>query len=65
MNILLIPIFLPIVIGIIIFILRKFEYMLSLITTVTLFILSVSLFYFGEKTYEIFWLPVYGLNFTL
>ncbi|MFQ3675764.1 MAG: proton-conducting transporter membrane subunit [Endomicrobiia bacterium] len=65
MNLLLIPIFLPIVIGIFIFIVRKWEYALSLITTIILFIVGILLFYFDKVTYEIFWLPLYGINFVL
>jgi formate hydrogenlyase subunit 3/multisubunit Na+/H+ antiporter MnhD subunit len=61
----LIPIFLPLIVGVIIFLLRKWEYILSLVTTIVLFLTSIQLFYLGEQSYNISWLPFYGLNFVL
>lgn len=65
MNLLLIPIFLPLVMGLFVLILRKFEYVLSLITTTILLLVGVYLFYTNKITYEIFWLPEYSINFVL
>ncbi|MDO8734298.1 MAG: proton-conducting transporter membrane subunit [Elusimicrobiota bacterium] len=64
MNILLYPIFLPIVVGAIIILIKRAAKSLSVITTLIVLILSFAIFVKGEISYSIPWLS-FGIDFSL
>ena len=64
MNILLYPIFLPIVIGLSLFLVKRLEKTIAVITTFVVLILSFAIFLQGEINYSVPWLS-FGINFSL
>jgi len=64
MNILLYPIFLPIVIGLSLLLVKRLEKTIAVITTFAILILSFAIFVKGELNYSIPWLS-FGIDFSL
>ncbi len=65
MNIMIILlIVLPLIIGILIFFLKKLEYLLSIFTSLILFLLSINLLFFENRIVEIKWVSEFGINFV-